>query len=47
MNGPLRLLRHDVTAEHIAALVAFLVSLGGRNISGQAIAVDGDQTRVR
>jgi len=34
-------------AEHIAALTGFLISPGGRNISGQAIAVDGDQTSLR
>jgi hypothetical protein len=35
-----------VTAEDIAALVVFLAVPGGRNISGQAIPVDGDQTSL-
>ena len=35
-----------VTAEDIAALVVFLVGDGGRNISGQAIPVDGDATSL-
>lgn len=39
-------LRRGVTAEDIAALVVFLAGEGGRNISGQAIAVDGDQTSL-
>jgi len=39
-------LRRGVTAEDIAAVVVFLVSPGGRNISGQAIPVDGDQTSL-
>lgn len=39
-------LRRGVTAEDIAALVLFLVSDSGRNISGQAIPVDGDQTSL-
>jgi NAD(P)-dependent dehydrogenase (short-subunit alcohol dehydrogenase family) len=39
-------LRRGVTAEDIAALVAFLVSDDGRNISGQAIPIDGDQTSL-
>lgn len=39
-------LRRGVTAEDIAALVVFLASEGGRNISGQAIPVDGDATSL-
>jgi len=39
-------LRRGVTAEDVAALVVFLVSDAGRNISGQAIPVDGDQTSL-
>ena len=39
-------LRRGVTADDIAALVGFLVGPGGRNISGQAIPVDGDQTSL-
>ena len=39
-------LRHGVTATDIAALVVFLVGDGGKNISGQAIPVDGDQTSL-
>ena len=39
-------LRHGVTAADIAALVVFLVGDGGKNISGQAIPVDGDQTSL-
>lgn len=39
-------LRRGVTAEDIAALVVFLAGDGGRNISGQAIAVDGDATSL-
>ena len=39
-------LRRGVTADDIAALVVFLVGPGGRNISGQAIPVDGDQTSL-
>jgi len=39
-------LRRGVTAEDIAALVVFLVGDGGRNISGQAIPVDGDATSL-
>lgn len=39
-------LRRGVTAEDIAALILFLVSDAGRNISGQAIPVDGDQTSL-
>jgi len=39
-------LRRGVTAEDIAALVVFLVGDGGRNISGQAIPVDADQTSL-
>jgi NAD(P)-dependent dehydrogenase (short-subunit alcohol dehydrogenase family) len=39
-------LHRGVTAEDIAALVLFLVGLGGRSISGQAIPVDGDQTSL-
>jgi NAD(P)-dependent dehydrogenase (short-subunit alcohol dehydrogenase family) len=39
-------LRRGITAEDIAALVVFLVSDGGRNISGQAIPVDGDATSL-
>lgn len=39
-------LRRGVTADDIAALVVFLVGDGGRNISGQAIPVDADQTSL-
>jgi NAD(P)-dependent dehydrogenase (short-subunit alcohol dehydrogenase family) len=39
-------LRRGVTAEDIAGLVLFLVGDSGRNISGQAIPVDGDQTSL-
>jgi len=39
-------LRRGVTAEDIAALIVFLVSDAGKNISGQAIPVDGDQTSL-
>jgi NAD(P)-dependent dehydrogenase (short-subunit alcohol dehydrogenase family) len=39
-------LRRGVTAEDVAALVVFLVGDGGRNISGQAIPVDGDATSL-
>ncbi|MFT7722556.1 MAG: SDR family oxidoreductase [Roseateles sp.] len=39
-------LRRGVTADDIAALVEFLASDAGRNISGQAIPVDGDQTSL-
>ncbi len=39
-------LRRGVTAEDIAALIVFLVGGGGRNISGQAIPVDGDATSL-
>jgi len=39
-------LRRGVTAEDIAALVVFPVDDGGRNISGQAIPVDGDATSL-
>ncbi len=39
-------LRRGVTAADIAQLVVFLVSDGGRNISGQAIPLDGDQTSL-
>lgn len=35
-------LRRGVTADDVAALVTFLAGEGGRNISGQAIPVDGD-----
>jgi len=35
-----------VSADDVAALVVFLVSAGGRNISGQAIPVDGDATSL-
>ncbi len=39
-------LRRGVTAEDVAALAVLLVSDAGRNISGQAIPVDGDQTSL-
>ena len=39
-------LRRGVTAADIAALIVFLVSDGGKNISGQAIPIDGDQTSL-
>ena len=39
-------LRRGVTAEDVAALVLFLVGDGGRNLSGQAIALDADQTSL-
>ncbi|MBN8960951.1 MAG: SDR family oxidoreductase [Rhizobiales bacterium] len=39
-------LGHGVTAADVAALVVFLVGNGGKNISGQAIPVDGDQTSL-
>ncbi|MFO1147835.1 MAG: SDR family oxidoreductase [Alsobacter sp.] len=35
-------LRRMVTAGDVAAMVAFLVSAGGRNISGQSLGVDGN-----
>jgi NAD(P)-dependent dehydrogenase (short-subunit alcohol dehydrogenase family) len=35
-------LRRMVTAADIAAMVAFLVSAGGRNVSGQSLGVDGN-----
>lgn len=35
-------LRRMVTAQDIAAMVAFLVSAGGRNVSGQSLGVDGN-----
>ena len=34
-------LRVFVEAEEVAAMVEFLCSEGGRNISGQSIAIDG------
>lgn len=39
-------MRRGVCAEDIAALVVFLSGDGGRNISGQAIPVDGDATSL-
>jgi hypothetical protein len=39
-------LRCGVTAEDIAELVVFLAGDGSRNISGQAIPVDADQTSL-
>lgn len=39
-------LRRGVTAEDIAELVVFLAGDGARNISGQAIPVDADQTSL-
>lgn len=39
-------MRRGVTADDIAALILFLVSDSGRNISGQAIPIDGDQTSL-
>ncbi|MFT3816086.1 MAG: SDR family oxidoreductase [Rubrivivax sp.] len=39
-------LRRGVTADDIAAVVAFLVSDAGRNITGQAIPVDAGQTSL-
>jgi enoyl-[acyl-carrier-protein] reductase (NADH) len=35
-------LRRMVSARDVAAMVAFLLSDGGRNISGQSIGVDGN-----
>lgn len=39
-------MRRGVTADDIAALVVFLASDAGHNISGQAIPIDGDQTSL-
>ncbi|MFT4268261.1 MAG: SDR family oxidoreductase [Xenophilus sp.] len=39
-------LRRGVTADDVAALVTFLAGEGGRNISGQALPVDGDATSL-
>jgi NAD(P)-dependent dehydrogenase (short-subunit alcohol dehydrogenase family) len=35
-------MRRMVTPEDVAETVAFLLSSGGRNISGQSIGVDGN-----
>jgi NAD(P)-dependent dehydrogenase (short-subunit alcohol dehydrogenase family) len=39
-------LRRSVTAQDVADVAVFLASPAGRNISGQAIAVDGDMRSV-